>query len=180
VPQLQAAVERRGVAIFNLAVAGSVTSQWVSASAPAIAGRPARLPSNNIDAAMRERPTLLLLNATNNDVVAGIGVDETVANLLAIRAAALAGGAAVVMISTQPRSLSDAALAQLRSIDTRLAAAVGECFVDIRAPLAGADGRMAAIYDAGDGVHANDAGHAVIFQRVDGVLQSGRCVGAPH
>ena len=46
--------------------------------------------------------------------------------------------------------------------------------------LAGPDGRLAAAYDAGDGVHPNDAGHAIIFQRVDAVLQSGRCVAAPH
>ena len=180
VPRLQAAVEGRGVAIFNLAVAGSITSQWMPANTPATAGRPAQLSGNNIDAAMRERPKLLLLNATNNDLVVGIGIDETLANLLAIRAIAAAGSASVVMISTQPRALSDADLAQLRTLDTRLAASFGDCFVDIRTPLAGPDGRLLAAYDAGDGVHPNDAGHAIIFQRVDAVLQSGRCVAAPH
>ena len=129
---------------------------------------------------MRERPTLLLLNATNNDLVVGIGIDETLANLLAIRAIAAAGNASVVMISTQPRSLSDADLSQLRALDARLAAAFGGCFVDIRTPLAGPDGRLATAYDAGDGVHPNDAGHAIIFQRVDSVLQSGRGVTPPH
>jgi lysophospholipase L1-like esterase len=180
VPRLQAAVEGRGVAIFNLAVSGSVTPQWLPANAPVVPGRPAPLPSNNIDAAMRERPQLLLLNATNNDLVIGIGIDETLANLQSIRAIASAGGAAVVMISTQPRNLSDADLSRLRTLDSQIAAAVGDCFVDIRTPLAGPDGRLAAAYDAGDGVHPNDAGHAIIFQRVDAVLQSGRCVAAPH
>jgi len=65
------------------------------ANTPAAAGRPAPLAGNNIDAAMRERLTLVLLNATNN------------------------------------------------------------------------------------GLHPNDAGHAIIFEQVDAVLQSGRCV-APH
>jgi acyl-CoA thioesterase I len=180
VPWLQAAVEGRGVAILNLAVAGSITPQWMTANTPPAAGRPAPLSGNNIDAAMREHPTLLLLNATNNDLVVGIGIDETVANLLAIRAIGFAGNASVVMISTQPRSLSDADLAQLRTLDGRLAAAFGDCFVDIRTPLAGPDGRLVAAYDAGDGVHPNDAGHAIIFQRVNAVLQSGRCVAAPH
>ena len=31
-----------------------------------------------------------------------------------------------------------------------------------------------------DGVHPNDAGHAIIFQRVDAMLQSGHCVAAPR
>ena len=95
VPRLQAAVESRGVAIFNLAVAGSITPQSMPANTPAAAGRPAPLAGNNIDGAMRERPTLVLLNATNN------------------------------------------------------------------------------------GLHPNDAGDAIIFEQVDAVLQSGRCV-APH
>ena len=180
VPRLQAAVDGRGVAILNLAVPGSITSQWMSANTPAVAGRPAPLSANNIDAAMRERPTLLLLNATNNDLVVGIGIDETFANLLAIRAIGAAGNASVVMISTQPRNLSDADLSQLRTLDARLSAAFGDCFVDIRTPLAGPDGRLAAANDAGDGVHPNDAGHAIIFQRVDALLQSGRCVAAPR
>jgi len=71
-------------------------------------------------------------------------------------------------------------LSQLRTLDSRLAAAFGECFVDIRTPLAGPGGRLAASYDAGDGGRPNDAGHAIIFQRVDAVLQSGRCVTTPH
>ena len=85
-----------------------------------------------------------------------------------------------VMLSTQPRNFPDAALALLPMIDARLAPSFGDCFVDIRTPLAGTDGRMAPSYDSGDGIHPNDAGHAVIFQRVDAALQSGRCVTAPH
>jgi len=164
VPRLQAVVEGKGVAILNLAVAGSITSQWMPL----------------LNAAMRDRPTLVLMNATNNDLVAGIGIDETLANLLALRAMAAAGGASVVMISTQPRNLSEADLLRLRMLDGQLAAAFRPCFVDIYSPLAGPDGRLAAVYDAGDGVHPNDAGHAIIFQRVDAVLLSGRCVAAPH
>ena len=180
VARLQAAVAGNGVTVVNLSLPGLVTYNWMSLSAPIPPGRMAPFPANNIDAAMAQQPKLLLLNATNNDLVVGYSPDETVANLLAIRAIAVAGGATVLMLSTQPRDLPDAARASLPVIDARLAPTFGDCFVDIRTPLAAADNRLLPVYDSGDGIHPNDAGHAVIFQRVDLALQSGRCVAAPH
>ena len=180
VARLQAVLAGRGITIVNIARPGAVTYSWMSSSAPIPFGRPLPSPPNNIDTAMAQRPRLVLLNATTNDVAAGYTVDETVTNLLAIGAVAGLGGARVVMLSTQPRDLPAAGRSQLPVIDARLASVFGDCFVDIRTPLADPDGRLLPIYDSGDGIHPNDAGHAVIFQRVDAALQSGRCVAAPH
>ena len=112
----------------------------------------------------------------SNDTALGYAVDETVRNLLAIRAEALARGATVVLLSTQPRALTPAHLAKMPQIDARLQAAAGDCFVELREALAGPDGRLAPAYDSGDGVHPNDAGHALIFQRVKALIDGGRCV----
>lgn len=180
VARLQAALAGRDITIVNIALPGAVTYNWMSQSARVPPGRPGPAPPNNIDTAVAQRPTLVLLNATTNDVAASYSVDETIANLLAIRAVAESGGARVVMLSTQPRDLPAAGRAQLPVIDARLASAFGDCFVDIRTPLASADGRMLPVYDSGDGIHPNDAGHEVIFQRVDAALQSGRCVAPPR
>jgi acyl-CoA thioesterase-1 len=179
VTRLQAAAARSMVTIVNLAVPGAVTSNWMPLSSP-IPFRPAPLPANNIDAAMARQPKLVLLNATNNDIVVNMTPEETVANLLAIRAVAVAGGASVMMLSTQPRNFADSALAQLRAIDARLSPVFGGCFVDIRGPLAGGDGRLAPLYDSGDGIHPNDAGHAIIFERVETALKIGLCVAGPY
>jgi acyl-CoA thioesterase I len=82
----------------------------------------------------------------------------------------------VVMLSTQPRSLPLALMAALPSIDERLAAAAGACFVPVRALLAGPDGRLDPRFNAGDGVHLNDAGHRVVWQQVRTVLESHACI----
>lgn len=66
------------------------------------------------------------------------------ANLLAVRAIAVASGKCRDALN-QPRNLSDAGLAQLPVIDARLSPAFGDCFVDIRIPLAGPNGRLAPI-----------------------------------
>ena len=179
VSRLASSLTGRGVTIVNIAVPGAVTYDWMPLSAPVPPGRPRPMPAHNIDAAMAERPSLVLLNATTNDLAANYSIDETEANLLAIRAIAVAGGATVMMLSTQPRNLSDTDRARLQVIDARLASGFGGCFVDIRTPLAGPDNRLAAAFDSGDGIHPNDAGHDVIFRRVDAALLSGRCIRAP-
>ena len=180
VARLAVAESSRGVTIINLARGGLTTYEALPVSSPAVAGRPVPDPSVNSDAAMALRPKLVLVSFPTNDTAAGFGVDEVVSNLLTIRGAVLAGGASVVMLSTQPRNLPDAQLAQLPTIDDRLAAAVGNCFVAVRAPLAGRDGHLDPRYDSGDGIHPNDAGHALIFGLVDALLQSGRCIPAPR
>jgi lysophospholipase L1-like esterase len=179
VSRLERALTGRNITIVNIAVPGAVTYIWLPVAAAPTAGRPAPWPANNIDAAMAQRPALVLLNATTNDVAADYRAEETVANVRAIRTVAIAGGAAVLVLSTQPRSLSDTQRARLPLIDAQLAAELGGCFVDIRTPLAGDDNRLAPAFDSGDGIHPNDAGHDVIFQRVNATLGSGRCIPAP-
>lgn len=166
----------RGIQVRDLAVAGLTTYGALPAGASVPAGRPRPDAQANIDAALAVQPRLLLVSFPNNDTVDGFSVDETVANLLRIRATAQAHGVPVVMLSTQPRDLPPAQLALLPQVDARVAAAAGACFVPVRQALAGADGRIAPQFDAGDGVHLNDDGHAVVLQHVRAVLNGGACV----
>jgi acyl-CoA thioesterase-1 len=175
VPLLQESVAADGIWIVNLAVVGATTFNWMPV-AQAVPGRPAPFRFNNIEAAMAYKPNVVLLNATNNDLVVGATVDQSIANLLALRAIATQGGAIVVMLSTQPRNLPNAQISQMAQIDSRLRPLFGDCFVDIQSPLTASNGRILAQFDSGDGIHPNDAGHAVIFQRVNALVESGRCI----
>jgi lysophospholipase L1-like esterase len=169
-----------GVTLANLAVGGSTTYEALPTGTAPVAGRPAVDGAHNTTAALALGPKLVLISFPTNDTALGYSVDETVTNLLAMRSALQAGGAAVVLLSTQPRDLSDVLLARLPQIDQRLSDAAGACFVPVRAALAGSDGRLAPAYDSGDGVHPNDAGHALILQRVEDRLAAGDCVQAPR
>lgn len=166
----------RGAQVVNTAKPGTVTYKGLSANALRIARRPAPDRATNIDAALAREPVLLIVSYPTNDTAYGYSVDETVNNLLAIRAQALAAGVAVLVTSTQPRNLNETQLAQLRAIDDRLASSIGACFVEVRQALTGADGRLAPKYDAGDGVHPSKAGHAVIAEHVTELIDSERCV----
>lgn len=176
--RLQADVSARGVMVTNLAMGGTTTYEGLPVSAVPVPGRPLPLGATNIDAALSFSPELVFAAYPTNDTAFGYSVNETVTNLLAIRAFAQARGAPVIVLSTQPRNLPDTQRALLAQIDAELAPVVGPCFVDVRGALAAANGSINPLYDAGDGVHVNDAGHAVIFAKVKAVLDGGACVRA--
>lgn len=169
-----------GATVDNRARAGAVTWQAMPEAAARPGGRPATLATMDIDTVLAERPRLLLLAFPSNDTLAGYPAEETVANLSALRERALAAGTAVVVLSTQPRDDASAAhRATMREIDDAMARQAGACFVALQAALADAGGGLAAAFDSGDGMHPNDAGHALIHQRVQAVvsahLADGRC-----
>jgi lysophospholipase L1-like esterase len=180
VSQLTAAYAQYGVSVRNLAVAGSVTWQWLPTGSQPPAGRPVPY-ANNIDNALSSNPKLLMFSASTNDLVAGFSVDELISNLTSMRSYAMARGATVIILGPPPRTggLSDAQRALLPTIDQRTATLAAPCFVSVLAQLGTSDYRIAPQYDAGDGVHNNDAGHGIIFRAFDDLLKSGKCVAKP-
>jgi len=175
---LGAAYAARGVVIVNLASGGSMTYQGLPSTTPPVAGRPAPDPVHNIDAALARTPTLVIVSYPSNDEAAGYSADETSSNILAIRAAALGRGVPVVVTSTQPRRTVPTAqqAATAARVDALLAQGFGPCFVDVRSALAPQNNTLDPRFDSGDGQHLNDAGHAVVFDRVRTALESGQCV----
>jgi acyl-CoA thioesterase I len=169
----------RSVAVFNIAKGGKTTYEALPTATPLMDNRPAPDPEANVNAALAKSPKLLIISFPSNDTVVGFSVDETVQNLLQIRAIARSNGASVIVVSMQPLSTIPAdRLAPLAEIDTRLAAAVAPCFVATREALAAPDGTLDPRFDSGDGVHVNDDGHAVIAAAVEAVIDSGACVRA--
>lgn len=173
---LSATYAGQGMQLLNIAKGGTVTYEGLSVADARMANRPAPDPAANIDQALAHKPVLLLVSYPTNDTALRYGVDETVNNLLAIRARALAVNVPVIVLSTQPRNLPQDQLNQLHSIDQRLAAAVGACLVDVQRPLAGADGRLAPNVDSGDGTHLNDRGHALIASEIEKLLNQQTCI----
>ena len=176
VDQVAASLVARGATFVNLAKGGSVTYHGLPASASPVAGRPAPDAAANIDQALARAPVVLIISYPTNDTALGYSADETVANILAIRARAMAAAVPVLITSTQPRTLNAVQLAQLREIDQRLSASVGPCFVSLHSALAGPDGKLAAAYDAGDGVHPNEAGHGLIASKVQEIIAKKQCL----
>jgi lysophospholipase L1-like esterase len=172
---LQISLAGHGANFVNIARPGAVTYEGLSASTPKVPNRPVPDPAINIDQAFSKNPIVLLLAFPTNDTVAGYSVDEVVNNLFTIRNSASAKGVSVLVLSTQPRNIPTEQLLQLQQIDTRLAAEVGPCFVNVHRLLAGPDDHLLPAYDSGDGIHPNDNGHEVIANALLSTINSGTC-----
>jgi lysophospholipase L1-like esterase len=167
-----------GVTTVNIARGGQTTYSALPTGTPAVANRPAPNIETNTNAALTRTPApkLVFVSYPTNDTEFGYTVEETVRNTLAVRAALIAGGAAVIVVSTQPRDMTPAKIAMLPQIDAQLKAAIGACFAETREALDGPDGKLDPAYNSGDGIHPNDAGHAVIASIVRDLIDSGNCV----
>lgn len=172
---LQANLSTQGVKIANIARGATYTYNGLSTNTPLVPNRPLPDPSINIDKALSLKPVVLMLAYPTNDTADGYSIDETVNNIASMRNTAIANGVQVLVLSTQPRNLTTAQLAQLQQIDTRLAASVGPCFVNVHQLLAGPDDHLALAYDSGDGIHPNDAGHRVIAEAILKTVNSSLC-----
>jgi len=180
VARLDAALRSRGAQIDNGARSGTTTYQALPAGTPRAANRPATDPAQDVAIALDSRPRVVILAFPSNDAVLGYTAAETTANLLLMRGLALQRGAAVIVLSSQPRGDASAqARAAMTATDAALAAELGACFVGVRAALADAQGNIGAAYAAGDGVHLNDAGHGVVFDRLWATVTGGQCAGVP-
>ena len=172
---LQLRLADRSAKIENIAKPGAVTYQGLSTATAPVPNRPLPDPAINIDQALSRTPVVLILAYPTNDTVSGYSVDEVINNLAAIRGAALSKGIPVLVLSTQPRNVTQGQTEQLKQIDSLLASRVGGCFVNVRPLLAGPDERFMPGYDSGDGIHPNEAGHRVIADAILATIDSGTC-----
>jgi hypothetical protein len=78
-----------------------------------------------------------------------------------------AQGVTFWVTTTQPRNFTDAAqLNELILARDAIKQKFGDHTLDVWTGFAEADGKIKAMYDAGDGTHINDAAHALLVQQV--------------
>lgn len=167
------------VLLHNIARGGYSSYQALSESCKVDVLRKQPDPEHNIDKALQLSADLVLLSFPSNDAALGYPATETAANILLLRQQLADENIALLVLSAQPRNMAADRQKQLVELNRLLKPALADCFVDVYALLAGADGGLSVQYDFGDGVHLNDAGHQLVFKAVKQVLQSGKCVELP-
>ncbi len=173
---LKAATVASGATIHNIAMGGHSTYSGLSTQCVVNSSRPKTVPEHNIEKALSLQPDLVILSYPSNDAAGNLPAIESAANLMLMRWQLAQKNAAVLVLSSQPRNIEKERQALLLELDRLLKPVVGPCFVELHALLADSAGNLAVQYDAGDGVHLNDAGHQVVFQAVRDRLQSRQCV----
>jgi len=152
--------------LVNLAVGGQTTYHVQPSGFVPPAGRPAPVEGKNITAALLLHPRALIINLPSNDSAERIAPQEQLANLERIVRLAEQGGVLAWVTSTQPRNFSDEQCRAQVEVRAGINARFSPRVIDFWQPFASATQRIKPEYDAGDGVHLNDAAHAILARAV--------------
>lgn len=152
--------------VFNLAVGGYTTYHELPTGTINPGNRPAVDYSHNITAALATHPDVVIVNLPSNDAANGYAEWETETNFLKIAAACQASNVPVWIATSQPRNLSVAGKTNLIHVKDWIFAAFPDRSLDFWTTIANADGTINATYGSGDGIHLNNAGHQILYNRV--------------
>ena len=159
-----------GNGLINLAVGGYNSYRLMPTGSIPPAGRPWPDTTKNITAALQSQPGALIINLPSNDVALGYSVEEQLRNFDTLAAVAALAGVPLFVTTTQPRNFSAAQVQKQMAVKDSLLARFGANAIDFWTGIADSNGLISPAFNSGDGVHLNDAGHQLLFQRVADML----------
>jgi lysophospholipase L1-like esterase len=146
--------------IYNLAVGGTTTPNGLPSADP--------MDTTSVTAALLHNPDVVLVSYVSNDAASDIPLATTMQNLRTIYQAVINAGKVCYITTTHPRDFFSAGqnLVQQQTRDSIIMEFPGFS-LDFWDCLIAVDGvSLNTIYDSGDGVHPNNAGHQQLFQVV--------------
>ena len=135
-------------------------------------------PTRNVDRALKLGAKHLILSFPSNDTTHGMSAEQTISNFLDMRLCAQSNDKVhIAVMSSLPRNgLTKQQNAAIAQIDAAMLKEFGGCYINVRSALADTDHEsIRHDVSAGDGVHFNNAGHAIIFSMVKRFMESGQC-----
>ena len=155
--------------VTNLAVGGFSTYRIMPDGFVPPANRPAPNSDKNITKAISLSPDGIIVNLPSNDVSSGYSVEEQLANFDTIVQHAENAGIPIWICTTQPKNYPGNADNILKQLDVRDSILVkyAPFTLDFWTGLADSTNQIDPQYDSGDGTHLNDAGHALLSDRVE-------------
>ncbi|MEE9432129.1 MAG: GDSL-type esterase/lipase family protein [Melioribacteraceae bacterium] len=152
--------------VINLAVGGYTTYELMPDDFIPSAGKPSPSVGHNITQAISFQPRAIIINLPSNDATKGFGVDEQIANYDTMLARASAANIPVWVATTQPRNLSEDKIQIQKDMRDSTYTHFGNFAIDFWTDIALDNGKIDSTYNSGDGVHLNNAGHRILFERV--------------
>src|SRR5215203_1745173 len=155
--------------VINLAVGGYVTYYAMPTGYVPPAGRPAPDGEHNVTKALSFSPDIVFINFPTNDIGSGYSKNEFLNNLRFLSQQISSVGVKAYVATTQPRSQFDFSMRQaLRECVDSVNNSFGANAINFWDDLATNDGQfnLRPEVNSGDGVHANNLGHRLLFERV--------------
>ena len=157
--------------VNNRAVGGYVTYKSLPTGHPIPADRPAPDPNANVSYVLAEMPRadIVIINYPTNDIAFNYNPKEMMDNLRVMFEQLNANGIRTFISTTQPRNFdSESQRLILKQLVDSIQINFGNYAINFWDDLVSNDGlnRIRAEVSAGDGVHINNLGHRLLFERV--------------
>ena len=154
--------------VTNLALGGYSTYRLMPSDFLPPANRPNPDVERNITKAISLAPDAVIINLPSNDVSAGFSVAEQLSNFDTIFQEAQNANIPLWICTTQPKNYGGNQILIQRQLDVRdsILLKFAPNTLDFWTGLADSTNQIDSFYDSGDGTHLNDAGHALLFNRV--------------
>ncbi|MCI4666619.1 MAG: SGNH/GDSL hydrolase family protein [Bacteroidia bacterium] len=152
--------------VSNLARGGYNTYRLMPTGFIPPAGFPEPDTSRNISMALSLNPDAIIINLPSNDAAINVSAAAQMQNFRIMVDSARRQGVPVWVCTTQPRVFSTSKVSVQLAVRDSIFAVFGSRAIDFWSGLADSIGHPLGTYDSGDGVHLNDAGHKILFERV--------------
>ncbi len=157
--------------ITNLAMGAYVTYQVMPTGFVPPANRPATDEARNVTKALSLSPDIVIINLPSNDIAYGYSKAEVMNNFRTLfqTVTTAPGNIKCFITTTQPRNLQDATMRRYqRDLADSIEAAFGKYAINFWDDLSTTDGNynIRPEVDYGDGIHVNNLGHRLLFERV--------------
>ena len=153
--------------LVNLAKGGFTTYECMPSGFKQPTNRPAPDTARNISKVLALHPQVLLICLPSNDVANNYAPAEYNANFDSLRAWATNAGIKTWITTPGARNMPDTTRQKrLVALKDRISSVYAPRYVSFFDSIANADGTYNPYYGAGDGIHANDRGHLLMFKRV--------------
>lgn len=164
--RLAAAVNKTSIKanFVNLAFGGYTTYEVSPTGSAPVSGRPVPDTGRNITKALSYHPGLVIISLPSNDIAYNFTDTEILNNYANITQALTSQNVPYIIFSTQPRDFSDPnQRMRLKTINDKIKAVYTYHVNDFLDQLSTSTYSINPLYEAGDGIHVNNAGHLVIF-----------------
>lgn len=153
--------------VINIARGGYTTYHLMETGFVTPTGRHAVDTARNISRAISFQPDAIIINLPSNDMAYGVEVGVQLSNFEVMRKEAEQYGIPVWICSAQPRNFRDEARRNgQRALHDAIMKRYDSLAIDFWTKVSTTEHRVRKNLDAGDGVHLNDKGHALLFKRV--------------
>lgn len=153
--------------VTNLAVGGYTTYKILPTGTSVPSGVTIDT-DRNVTKAIALHADGIIVNMPSNDANMGYTADTQMANFHLVVDTAAAANIPTWVCTVQPRNFGTGTAAQniQNEMVIRIPQDFPDTYIDFWTTLANADGSVNPLYNAGDGVHLNDAGHLILLDRV--------------